>query len=37
MSGLLGDQFVMAQPDFSEELTSNDLINLMTSLAKTNR
>jgi hypothetical protein len=28
---------VMAQSDFSEELTSNDLINLMTSLAKTNR
>jgi hypothetical protein len=37
MSALLGDQFVVAQPDSSEELTAQDFINLMTSLAKLNR
>lgn len=36
MSGLLGDQFVMAQADVTEELTSQDLLDLMMGLAKRN-
>ena len=36
MSGLLGNQFVMAQADVAEELTSQDVLDLITSLAKIN-
>ena len=37
MIDLLGEQFVMARTEAIEELTSQDVLDFMTGLAKINR